>query len=167
MYVSLRGGCTEPRKIVQVRPAGKRTLRACPPRSCPDAFAGSMSNNAPVNSKVKAESLRLIIFRHIEFQQSFMRLRVVDVQTIEEAGGHLQLCQPLFYVRRINVCAYHRVIEARTKPADVAAVACAGATAPRKLTWPRREKLIDSPRMRTASCGAWKPIEFSASMKSR
>jgi hypothetical protein len=32
---------------------------------------------------------------------------------------------------------------------------------------PRREKSIDSPRMRAASWGAWKPVEFSASTKSR
>ena len=30
-----------------------------------------------------------------------------------------------------------------------------------------RAKLIDSPKMRSASCGAWKPDEFSASTKSR
>ena len=32
---------------------------------------------------------------------------------------------------------------------------------------PRREKLIDSPRIRAAPCGAWNPVEFSASTKSR
>ena len=37
----------------------------------------------------------------------------------------------------------------------------------RRAIWPWREKLIDSPRMRAASCGAWKPVEFSASTKSR
>jgi hypothetical protein len=42
-----------------------------------------------------------------------------------------------------------------------------GQGAVRSAIWPLREKLIDSPRMRAASCGAWKPVEFSDSMKSR
>ena len=33
----------------------------------------------------------------------------------------------------------------------------------RSAIWPWRAKSIDSPRMRAASCGAWKPVEFSAS----
>jgi len=37
----------------------------------------------------------------------------------------------------------------------------------RSASWPCRAKSIDSPRMRAASCGAWKPVEFSASTKSR
>src|ERR1041384_7010177 len=37
----------------------------------------------------------------------------------------------------------------------------------RTAIWPFREKSTDSPRMRAASCGAWKPVEFSASTKSR
>ena len=37
----------------------------------------------------------------------------------------------------------------------------------RSAIWPWRAKSIDSPRMRAASCGAWKPVEFSASTKSR
>jgi hypothetical protein len=36
----------------------------------------------------------------------------------------------------------------------------------RKAACPFLEKSIDSARMRAASCGAWNPIEFSASMKS-
>jgi hypothetical protein len=38
---------------------------------------------------------------------------------------------------------------------------------PRNEFCPCREKLIDSPRIRAASCGAWNPVEFSASTKSR
>ena len=37
----------------------------------------------------------------------------------------------------------------------------------RSAIWPFLEKSIDSPRIRAASCGAWKPVEFSASTKSR
>ena len=37
----------------------------------------------------------------------------------------------------------------------------------RSAIWPWRAKSIDSPRMRAASCGAWNPVEFSASTKSR
>ena len=37
----------------------------------------------------------------------------------------------------------------------------------RSAIWPWRARSIDSPRMRAASCGAWKPVEFSASTKSR
>ena len=37
----------------------------------------------------------------------------------------------------------------------------------RSASWPWRAKSIDSPRMRAASCGAWNPVEFSASTKSR
>ena len=37
----------------------------------------------------------------------------------------------------------------------------------RTASCPWREKSIDSPRMRAPSCGAWKPVEFSASTKSR
>ena len=37
----------------------------------------------------------------------------------------------------------------------------------RNAFWPLREKSMDSPRIRAASCGAWKPVEFSASTKSR
>ena len=43
----------------------------------------------------------------------------------------------------------------------------AGGPPSRSAIWPRREKSIDSPRIRAASCGAWKPVEFSASTKSR
>ncbi len=38
--------------------------------------------------------------------------------------------------------------------------------ASRTAIWPSRERLIDSPRMRAASAGAWNPVEFSASTKS-
>lgn len=37
----------------------------------------------------------------------------------------------------------------------------------RSAICPFLEKSTDSPRMRAASCGAWKPVEFSASTKSR
>jgi hypothetical protein len=37
----------------------------------------------------------------------------------------------------------------------------------RTASCPWRAKLSDSPRMRAASCGGWKPVEFSASTKSR
>src|SRR6185436_9176015 len=37
----------------------------------------------------------------------------------------------------------------------------------RKAIWPWRAASIDSPRMRAPSWGAWKPVEFSASAKSR
>src|SRR5215470_15830625 len=37
---------------------------------------------------------------------------------------------------------------------------------PWRLSCPRRHRLIASPRMRVASCGAWKPIEFSDITKS-
>lgn len=35
--------------------------------------------------------------------------------------------------------------------------------ASRSAIWPWRDRSIDCPRMRVASCGAWKPVEFSAS----
>jgi hypothetical protein len=34
---------------------------------------------------------------------------------------------------------------------------------PRNAFCPCRKKLIDSPKIRAASCGAWNPVEFSAS----
>jgi hypothetical protein len=37
----------------------------------------------------------------------------------------------------------------------------------RSAIWPFLEKSTDSPRIRAASCGAWNPVEFSASTKSR
>ncbi len=40
------------------------------------------------------------------------------------------------------------------------------ATAPRRLICPRREKSIDSARIRADSWSAWNPLEFSASTKS-
>jgi hypothetical protein len=36
----------------------------------------------------------------------------------------------------------------------------------RSASWPWRDMSMLSPRMRSASCGAWKPVEFSASTKS-
>jgi len=41
-----------------------------------------------------------------------------------------------------------------------------GGGPPCRLSWPRRQRLMASPRMRVASCGAWKPIEFSDITKS-
>jgi hypothetical protein len=41
-----------------------------------------------------------------------------------------------------------------------------GLGAPCRVSWPMREMLMASPRMRVASCGAWKPIEFSDMTKS-
>ena len=67
------------------------------------------------------------------------------------------------------------VREGETELADSGGAAAApyraavliGARTARNAFWPLREKSMDSPRIRTASWGAWKPVEFSASTKSR
>ena|SRR5215475_13865232 len=41
-----------------------------------------------------------------------------------------------------------------------------GGGPPCRLSWPRRQRLMASPRTRIASCGAWNPIEFSDITKS-
>src|SRR5262245_2109613 len=52
---------------------------------------------------------------------------------------------------------------------DQGLLACAPAVVfpSRSAIWPFLEKSTDSPRIRADSWGAWKPVEFSASTKSR
>lgn len=72
------------------------------------------------------------------------------------------------FARRVPIPGSTRVaeLERRAHAERVPRQRFAAAGAGRSASWPRREKSIDSARMRAASWGAWKPIEFSASMKS-